>query len=343
MSIRKGIIKVAAVDDEAPATSSPQLEGNEENEEINDKKIGAKGLPLITRILAIAFITLAAFELPRNSSWLKEKNISIQSLRASIRRNPKPDSTIEIITSEERIKTLNSSLEGKENIALGKGAAQSSTGKGVDDVATSNVKCNCPLTCTPEILAGNNGHPNTCEARIAYLVNHYGLEELAACAGESESSKNTCGDGIACHPKKCPQPPPTEQEAQDIPLGAADKAVDGNTDQLYSSGSVSATNVEDNPWWQVGLESLCKIEKIVIYNRSDARSDHLKKFHVEVLNLNAGGVWEVVVDAYSEDEAGSVALVNFRKGAKGQVVRIRIDGKASLNLAEVKVYGKVIG
>merc|ERR1712241_562043 len=120
-------------------------------------------------------------------------------MQAYKERNRKPDSTIEIITSEERIKTLHISFEGKENIALGKSAAQSSTGTGDEGVATAGENiCNCPLTCTPEILAGRNGMPYSCMKRIQWLKSQYNTKTLDACWTASATDPTACGDGIVC-------------------------------------------------------------------------------------------------------------------------------------------------
>ena len=45
---------------------------------------------------------------------------------------------------------------------------------------------------------------------------------------------------------------------------------------------------------------------------------------------------------YSKEEAGLVAFVTSKKATKGQIVRIRVDGHSSINLAEVEVYGRFI-
>jgi len=240
-------------------------------------------------------------------------------------------STIECNASEDSISALMKSLPGKENIALGKEAAQSSTGNGetVNDANTDERRnCGCPHTCTEAVLATGK-----CEERIKFLMRRYKHPHLKACRDASLDRDSSCGD--ACNPDVCPKSPSL--------AGPAQMAVDGNTDQSYSSGSVSATTTENNPWWQVDLGAVYKIEKVVIYNRGDARSEHLKRFHVDILNADADGSWEIEDHVYSEDEAGLVALVAFKKGIKGQVVRIRVDGYASINLAEVEVYGVAIG
>lgn len=52
-------------------------------------------------------------------------------------------------------------------------------------------------------------------------------------------------------------------------------AVDGSADGLYSNGSVSHTNLENSPWWEVDLGEVCKIEAIRVFNRTDGVEDRL--------------------------------------------------------------------
>ena len=47
-------------------------------------------------------------------------------------------------------------------------------------------------------------------------------------------------------------------------------AVDGNTDGNFFDGSVTHTNLETNPWWQVDLGASTAVSSIVVWNRTDA-------------------------------------------------------------------------
>jgi len=304
---------------------------------LDDEKKGYKECILINAVLLVLFF-ICSFALnvyPVMMSFSSEDvvtklKVNMPTIRGSTSVQ-ETFSTIECNASEDSISALMKSLPGKENIALGKEAAQSSTGNGekVNDVNTDERRnCGCPHTCTEAVLATGN-----CEERIKFLMRRYKHPHLKACRDASLDRDSSCGD--ACNPDVCPKSPSL--------AGPAQMAVDGNTDQSYSSGSVSATTIENNPWWQVDLGAVYKIEKVVIYNRGDARSEHLKRFHVDILNANEDGSWEIEDHVYSEDEAGLVALVAFKKGIKGQVVRIRVDGYASINLAEVEVYGVAIG
>jgi hypothetical protein len=51
--------------------------------------------------------------------------------------------------------------------------------------------------------------------------------------------------------------------------GVPERAVDGNVDGAYGRGSVTHTEIESNPWWEVDLDQLVEINKISVYNRTD--------------------------------------------------------------------------
>jgi mono/diheme cytochrome c family protein len=53
--------------------------------------------------------------------------------------------------------------------------------------------------------------------------------------------------------------------------GAAARAIDGNTDGHYfNSSSTTHCREEDDPWWELDLGTAATIEKVVIWNRTDA-------------------------------------------------------------------------
>jgi len=60
-------------------------------------------------------------------------------------------------------------------------------------------------------------------------------------------------------------------------------AVDGSADGLYSNGSVSHTNLEFSPWWEVDLGAECQIREIRIFNRGDGVQDRLKDIEIALM------------------------------------------------------------
>lgn len=74
--------------------------------------------------------------------------------------------------------------------------------------------------------------------------------------------------------------------------GPAKYANDGNVDGNYAKKSVSHTGQSDNPWWEVDLGGEFPVEKVVVWNRTDAgTAARLKKFLVELLDSKRTKIW----------------------------------------------------
>jgi hypothetical protein len=129
--------------------------------------------------------------------------------------------------------------------------------------------------------------------------------------------------------------------------GVASCAVDGNTDGVWANKSVTLTNLDTNPWWEVDLGGLYYIDSIEVWNRTDsvAIKQRLDNCYVIVSDvpftsgnltntLNQPGVWSRYITAYP-DPSSSVSV-----GRSGRYVRIQLGDTNYLNLAEVKVFGK---
>jgi hypothetical protein len=116
--------------------------------------------------------------------------------------------------------------------------------------------------------------------------------------------------------------------------GVASLAVDGNTDGAYNHDSVTHTDEELNPWWEVDLGDNYTIGEIWVWNRTDTSSmGRLTNFTVSVVNSSGDTTWSETVNDYPDP---SVTL--DAKGASGSVVRVQINGVGIINLAEVEVY-----
>ncbi len=138
-----------------------------------------------------------------------------------------------------------------------------------------------------------------------------------------------------------------------LPNGDAFRAVDGNTGGAYSSDkSVTCTNVENTPYWQVDLGGLQWIDAIQIWNRTDdPYKARTKNYYLLVtdkadfptdstgayLPLSQLVAHEDVWSHYEANEAGRPTTIAV--GQYGRVVRVQLDHSDALNLAEVQVYG----
>jgi hypothetical protein len=125
----------------------------------------------------------------------------------------------------------------------------------------------------------------------------------------------------------------------------ASLAVDGNNCGDYSRGSVAHTGLAPSPWWEVDLGESKAIKAIQVWNRSDCCGDRLHNFWVFVSDRPFGGadtpaasrarpdVWSTRVDEMPAPDKTVVVH------ARGRFVRVQLDDKGWLALAEVKVFG----
>lgn len=126
----------------------------------------------------------------------------------------------------------------------------------------------------------------------------------------------------------------------------AGRAVDNNTDGVYSNGSVTHSQEENQPWWQVDLGNNHKIDNIKLWTRSDCCEWRLSNFYVFVSDvpfastdltttLNQAGV----SNYYVQGNAGRPTELSI--GRTGRYIRVQLTGRDALSLAEVQVYGTV--
>ncbi|MGH1540719.1 MAG: discoidin domain-containing protein [Arenicella sp.] len=138
---------------------------------------------------------------------------------------------------------------------------------------------------------------------------------------------------------------PAEQSST-YAAGAANRAVDGNTNGVWAQGSVTHTNNSTQPWWQVDLESNASIESVIVHNRTDCCADRLSNFYVLVSDTPFGdrSLDELLSDVSIESRfhAGTLNGMNVSipfAGAIGRYVRVQLQGNGPLSLAEVEVIG----
>ena len=124
--------------------------------------------------------------------------------------------------------------------------------------------------------------------------------------------------------------------------GVPMRAVDGNTNGNYSSGSITHTNNESEAWWQVDIGGVYDIDTIKVYNRTGCCSNRLNNSYVMVSNT-----------PFPADLAGAQGTANwsgyinlaqpqntFPVGVQGRYVRVQLVGSNYLSLAEVEVMGR---
>ncbi|MEP2169392.1 MAG: discoidin domain-containing protein [Polaribacter sp.] len=115
----------------------------------------------------------------------------------------------------------------------------------------------------------------------------------------------------------------------------ASLAIDGDINGNYGGGSVTVTNNEENPWWQVDLGADKTIDYIKVFNRTDGCCKAaMSNFTVSVIN-DAGT--EVFSETFTNYPDPSVIIDT--EGIHGQIVKVQLNATGALTLAEVQVFG----
>ena len=124
--------------------------------------------------------------------------------------------------------------------------------------------------------------------------------------------------------------------------GVASRATDGSADGNWFHNSVTHTDFESQPYWQVDLGGRYHVSSVELYNRTDCCGDRLKSFFIFVGTnpMNSRSI----SDTIQEEGVTTRLVVNpvaFHEsvpvGALGQYVRIQLAGDDYLSLAEVQV------
>jgi MSHA biogenesis protein MshQ len=137
--------------------------------------------------------------------------------------------------------------------------------------------------------------------------------------------------------------------------GAASRAVDGNTSGVYGNGSVTATGVETQPWWQVDVGQTYGITQVTLWNRTDSCCvSRLSNFYVFVSNSDMSGrtLAQLTADSTVSNQFVSTmpgVSLTLSFGRTGRYVRVQRNGANAtgtdediLSLAEVQVYGTTL-
>ncbi len=129
--------------------------------------------------------------------------------------------------------------------------------------------------------------------------------------------------------------------------GAASRAVDGNTNGTYGSGSVTHTSFNNQPWWEVDLGDVYNIDEIVLWNRTDCCQSRLRAVHIFVsdtpfgsTSLTATQAQAGVGDFYNSGSVGQSATTSINR--TGRYVRVQLENSDYLSLAEVQVFGSAV-
>ncbi len=127
----------------------------------------------------------------------------------------------------------------------------------------------------------------------------------------------------------------TTQQSSTAYGGVSGRAVDGNTSGVWNQGSVTHTNTQSQPWWQVLLGSDQEIGEIKIWNRTNCCSSRLSNFDVFVYTSSGSLAYKTTINS-----TPNPSVTINTGGVVGSRVRIKLKGTNPLSLAEVQVFGE---
>ena len=120
--------------------------------------------------------------------------------------------------------------------------------------------------------------------------------------------------------------------------GAPGRAVDGNADGDYMKASVTHTALEQGAWWLVDLDGRNRIDRIVVWNRTDCCAERLADFTVTVSEEPLGD-GPAPAGAWTTRVTRAARMTELAVGRPGRYVRVQLTGREHLSLAEVEVFG----
>ena len=129
------------------------------------------------------------------------------------------------------------------------------------------------------------------------------------------------------------------------PTAVASSAVDGNTDGNFFDGSVTATNLDPNAWWQVDLGTSAAVSSIAIFNRTDCCGSRLGDYWIFIsdtpfLTTDTPATLQTRPGTYANHQTKAPnPSATIPTVAEGRYVRIQLTNPGYLSLAEVQVMG----
>ena len=121
--------------------------------------------------------------------------------------------------------------------------------------------------------------------------------------------------------------------------GVADRAVDGDTVGIYNWGGTTSTDYQEDPYWQVDLESNSTIDKVYFWRCLYGCRNTLANIRVDVYDTPYG---DPIATQTIEGNAQVMNVVSFGN-VTGQAIRLTAETTTNqrvyMSLAEVQVDG----
>jgi len=169
---------------------------------------------------------------------------------------------------------------------------------------------------------------------LAYMTNLKAPVEEQL--GETQSGPDESDSGNGAGVRLISKNQPTAQSSVAF-SAVSTRAVDGRTDAVFSAGSCTHTEVEENPWWRVDLGDTMNIQHIEVYNRGDCCGARLSRFEVRIGDKDTWQENPKCGDKYGVVQGGEIKIPC--PAFQGRYVFIHIPATEALSLCEVKVYG----
>lgn len=148
--------------------------------------------------------------------------------------------------------------------------------------------------------------------------------------------------------------------------GDAARAVDGNRDGIFATGSVTHTADEVDPYWEIDLGAAYRISEVRVFNRTDCCQERLRNFAVFYVNNKVGFLHRSFADTLAQNASNPALNVGARAvffpsgiivdrrtgqtvpgaavslgGDWARFIRVQIAGPGTLSIAEVEVVERV--
>ena len=188
-----------------------------------------------------------------------------------------------------------------------------------------------------------NGHPDWTFARNGQIYTTKKIQIFVRPAP-------TLAPTVSNAPSVSPAPTRAYGEIKNIALGrdtyqkstcyggSSSRAVDGSTDNLWWSGSVTHTCWGSGNYWGVHLPANSLISNVTIYNRGDCCQDRIDEVTVMILDEDGS-----LVDSRIINGNELTYEFDFDDGIIGSEIKLKHHDNSNevISLAEVQVYGQI--
>ncbi|MBC7774037.1 MAG: discoidin domain-containing protein [Phycisphaerae bacterium] len=126
-------------------------------------------------------------------------------------------------------------------------------------------------------------------------------------------------------------------------FSSANRANDGDINGRQEGGSISHTNGDNQPYWEVDLGKKYLIEKVKVYNRTDGYQERLNNFNILVTDKVKEDM-TTNYEPFAENEKkfdGPSKTFNNKK--IGRFVRVELNDQNFLHMGELQVFGSEAG